>query len=129
MEYALRFDDPISDELNRIIGGRIECAVAYADIREGRMYEHTTDRPRAFPHAWLGYSLTHSTLAVFRRDPWAGIAGAIILFSYSMLADLTAAFGVLSPAAIAFLATLGWVSVCNIIAAIRDHVWKAPAHR
>ena len=56
----------------------------------------------------------------------AGIAGAIIVFSYSMLADLTAVLGLLSSTAIAFLVILAWVSVWSIIAATRNHVRRTP---
>jgi high-affinity Fe2+/Pb2+ permease len=56
----------------------------------------------------------------------ASIAGGIVLFSYSMLADLTARLGLLSSTAIAFLVILAWVSVWSAIAATRDHVRRRP---
>ena len=56
----------------------------------------------------------------------ASIVGGIVLFSYSVLADLTAMLGLLSSTAIAFLVILAWISVWSVIAATRDHVQKRP---
>lgn len=56
----------------------------------------------------------------------ASITGAIIVVSYSVLADLTAALGLLSSTALAFLVILAWVSVWSIIAAARTRVQKTP---
>lgn len=56
----------------------------------------------------------------------ASIAGGIVLFSYSVLADLTSVLGLLSSTAIAFLVILAWVSVWSVIAATRDHVRGRP---
>ncbi|MBB6646552.1 hypothetical protein [Halobellus ruber] len=59
----------------------------------------------------------------------AGVAGLVVLVSYSAVTDLTAALGLLSSTAIAFLVLLAWVSVWSIIAATRDHLRTAPEAR
>ena len=59
----------------------------------------------------------------------AGVAGLVVLVSYSAVADLTAALGLLSSTAIVFFVLLAWVSVWSVIAATRDHVRTAPETR
>jgi hypothetical protein len=52
----------------------------------------------------------------------AGIAALVTLVSYSLLAELTVALGLLSSTGIAFLVILLWISIWGTIATTRMHV-------
>ena len=51
-----------------------------------------------------------------------GIAALITLFSYSVLAELTGALGLLSSTAIAFLVIFVWIFSWGTLATTRAHV-------
>jgi hypothetical protein len=52
----------------------------------------------------------------------AGIAALVTLVSYSLLAELTVALGLLSSTGIAFLVILLWISIWGTVATTRMHV-------
>jgi len=80
-----------------------------ADGRRGQMSGRGSPR---FPQLWR---CAEGMLA-------AGIAALVTLVSYSLLAELTVALGLLSSTGIAFLVILLWISIWGTVATTRMHV-------
>ncbi len=80
-----------------------------ADGRRGQMSGRGSPR---FPQLW---QCAEGMLA-------AGIAALVTLVSYSLLAELTVALGLLSSTGIAFLVILLWISIWGTVATTRMHV-------
>ena len=80
-----------------------------ADGRRGQMSGRGSPR---FPQLWR---CAEGMLA-------AGIAALVTLVSYSALAELTVALGLLSSTGIAFLVILLWISIWGTVATTRMHV-------
>ena len=80
-----------------------------AEGRRGQVFGRGSPR---FPQLWW---CVEGMLA-------AGIAALVTLVSYSLLAELTVALGLLSSTGIAFLVILLWISIWGTIATTRMHV-------